>query len=131
MGKGVIDPDVINLTVIASALIAAICWNLVTWWLGLPSSSSHTLVGGLVGAAVASAGWSSVIMAGVIKIVIFIVIAPLLGMLMSFFISAIVIYCQGNILHPELINISDDSSSYQQQPLVWDMVEMMPRNQWE
>ena len=67
MGKGVINPDVINLTVIASALIAAITWNLITWWFGLPSSSSHTLVGGLVGAAVASSGWSSVIMAGVIK----------------------------------------------------------------
>jgi inorganic phosphate transporter, PiT family len=92
MGKGVINPDVINLTVIASALVAAITWNLITWWLGLPSSSSHTLVGGLVGAAVASTGWGSVIMAGVIKIVVFIVIAPLLGMVMSFFISAIVIF---------------------------------------
>ena len=77
MGKGVINPDVINLTVIASALVAAIIWNLFTWWFGLPSSSSHTLVGGLVGAAVASSGWSSVIYAGVIKIIIFIVIAPL------------------------------------------------------
>ncbi len=96
MGKGVINPDVINLTVIASALIAAILWNLATWWLGLPSSSSHTLVGGLVGAAVASTGWSSVVMAGVIKIVIFIVIAPVLGMVMSFIISAIVIYLARN-----------------------------------
>jgi len=92
MGKGVINPDVINLTVIAAALVAAIAWNLVTWWLGLPSSSSHTLVGGLVGAAVASSGWSSVVMGGVIKIVLFIVIAPLLGMIMSFIISAIVIF---------------------------------------
>jgi PiT family inorganic phosphate transporter len=92
MGKGVINPDVINLTVIAAALVAAITWNLITWWYGLPSSSSHTLVGGLVGAAVASSGWSSVIMAGVIKIVIFIVIAPLLGMVMSFIISGIVIF---------------------------------------
>jgi PiT family inorganic phosphate transporter len=92
MGKGVINPDVVNLTVIASALIAAIAWNLLTWWFGLPSSSSHTLVGGLVGAAVASSGWGSVVMAGVIKIVIFIVIAPLLGMIMSFAISAIVIF---------------------------------------
>ena len=92
MGKGVINPDVINLTVIASALIAAIAWNLATWWLGLPSSSSHTLVGGLVGAAVASSGWSSVVYAGVIKIIIFIVVAPVLGMVMSFIISAIVIY---------------------------------------
>lgn len=96
MGKGVINADVINLTVIASALIAAIIWNLVTWWLGLPSSSSHTLVGGLVGAAVASTGWGSVIMSGVIKIVLFIVIAPVLGMVMSFLISAVVIYLARN-----------------------------------
>ena len=96
IGKGVINPDVVNLTVIASALIAAIIWNLFTWWYGLPSSSSHTLVGGLVGAAVASTGWSSVVMAGVIKIVIFIVIAPLLGMIMSFIISAIVIFLARN-----------------------------------
>jgi PiT family inorganic phosphate transporter len=96
MGKGVINPDVINLTVIASALVAAIAWNLATWWLGLPSSSSHTLVGGLIGAAVASTGWGSVIMGGVIKIVLFIVIAPLLGMIMSFIISAIVIFLARN-----------------------------------
>ena len=92
MGKGVVNPDVINLTVIGAALIAAITWNLATWWLGLPSSSSHTLVGGMVGAAVASTGFSSVIIAGVVKIVIFIVVAPLLGMVMSFIISAIVIF---------------------------------------
>lgn len=96
MGKGVINPDAINLTVIAAALFAAISWNLLTWWYGLPSSSSHTLVGGLVGAAVASAGWSSVVFAGVIKIVIFIVIAPLLGMIMSFIISGVVILLAKN-----------------------------------
>lgn len=96
IGKGVINPDVISLTVIASALVAAIAWNLLTWWLGLPSSSSHTLVGGLVGAAVASSGWSSVVMSGVIKIVAFIVIAPLLGMVISFIISAFVIFLARN-----------------------------------
>lgn len=96
MGKGVINPDVINLTVIAAALFAAITWNLFTWWYGLPSSSSHTLVGGLIGAALASSGLSSVIWTGVIKIVIFIVIAPLLGMVMSFIISAIVIFFARN-----------------------------------
>jgi inorganic phosphate transporter, PiT family len=96
MGKGVINPDVVTLTVIAAALIAAISWNLLTWWYGLPSSSSHTLVGGLVGAAVASAGWGSVVMAGVIRIVAFIVIAPLLGMVMSFLISGIVIFLAKN-----------------------------------
>ncbi|HAM10362.1 MAG TPA: anion permease [Bacteroidales bacterium] len=96
IGKGVVNPDVISLTVIAAALLAAITWNLFTWWYGLPSSSSHTLVGGLVGAAVASSGWGSVVMAGVIKIVVFIVIAPLIGMIMSFIISAIVIYIARN-----------------------------------
>lgn len=92
MSMGVINPDVVNLTVISSAVVAAIAWNLATWWLGLPSSSSHTLVGGLVGAAVASSGWSTVIMSGVIKIVIFIVVAPVLGMVISFIISALVIF---------------------------------------
>ncbi|MCX6301444.1 MAG: inorganic phosphate transporter [Bacteroidia bacterium] len=92
MGKGIIEPDVINLNVIGAALIAAITWNLITWWLGLPSSSSHTLVGGLVGAALVSSGPGSIITAGVIKIVAFIFIAPLLGMVMGFIISTIVQY---------------------------------------
>lgn len=96
IGKGVINPDVVTLTVITSALIAAISWNLLTWWFGLPSSSSHTLVGGLIGAVVAGSGWGAVIMAGVLKIVIFIVIAPLLGMTMSFIISAFVIFLARN-----------------------------------
>jgi PiT family inorganic phosphate transporter len=91
IGKGVIDPGIVSLTLIFSAVCAAIIWNLFTWWWGLPSSSSHTLVGGLVGAAVASSGFGSIIFAGVIKIAIFIVVAPLLGMFMSFIISAIVL----------------------------------------
>jgi PiT family inorganic phosphate transporter len=92
IGKGVVNPDVLNLTVIASALVAAIVWNLMTWLWGLPSSSSHTLVGGLIGAAVAHSGISSVVFSGVIKIVLFIFIAPILGMVMSFMISTVVVY---------------------------------------
>lgn len=92
IGKGVVNPDVLNLTVIAAALVAAIPWNLLTWWWGLPSSSSHTLVGGLIGAAVSHSGISSVVFSGVIKIVLFIFIAPIIGMIMSFTISTIVVY---------------------------------------
>jgi len=92
IGKGVIHPEIISLHLIASAVIAAIVWNLITWWMGLPSSSSHTLVGGLVGAAIVSHGFSSVVLAGVMKIVIFIVVAPLLGMIMSYIISIIVMH---------------------------------------
>jgi PiT family inorganic phosphate transporter len=89
IGKGVIHVEVISLALIASAVIAAIIWNIFTWWKGLPSSSSHTLVGGLIGAAVAGSGFNSVIFAGVMKIVIFIVVAPVIGMIMSFIISVI------------------------------------------
>jgi len=90
MFKGVIDPNVINMNVIGAALIAAITWNLITWWWGLPSSSSHTLVGGLIGAAVVSSGWGSVITLGVIKIVSFIFIAPILGFMFGHFLSSII-----------------------------------------
>jgi len=92
IGKGVVDPDVLNMTVIAAALVAAITWNLLTWWWGLPSSSSHTLVGGLVGAAIAHSGISSVIFPGLIKIVLFIFVAPLMGMVLSYLISSLVVY---------------------------------------
>jgi PiT family inorganic phosphate transporter len=93
---GVINPAVIKLAVIAAALVAAITWNLVTWWLGLPSSSSHTLVGGLVGAAIASSGVQSVAFGVVLKIVIFIVVSPLIGMILSFLISAVVMHFAKN-----------------------------------
>ncbi len=96
IGKGVIDPDIINLSVIGAALVAAITWNLITWWMGLPSSSSHTLVGGLVGAALASSGPGAVIVSGVLKIVIFIAVAPLLGMMISYIISILVIFISRN-----------------------------------
>lgn len=92
IGKGVVEPDVINLNVIGAALIAAIIWNLLTWWWGLPSSSSHTLVGGLVGAAVAKSGFGAVLFGGVTKIVIFIFIAPILGFIVSFLISTCVMW---------------------------------------
>jgi PiT family inorganic phosphate transporter len=91
IGKGVVNPDVVTLNLIAAAITAAIIWNLLTWWWGLPSSSSHTLVGGLVGAAITSSGFSSVIYSGLIKIGLFIVVAPLMGMVMSYFISVLVL----------------------------------------
>ena len=78
----------ISLQVILCGLIAAIIWNLITWWYGIPSSSSHTLIGGFTGAAVAASGSFAVINSPVmLKIVGFIVLAPLLGMIMAFIIS--------------------------------------------
>jgi PiT family inorganic phosphate transporter len=91
IGKGVINPDIVTLDLISAAVLAAIIWNLFTWWWGLPSSSSHTLVGGLIGAAIAGSGFDSVIYSGVSKILLFILLAPLLGMIMSYIISVIVL----------------------------------------
>ncbi|GGI17682.1 MAG: anion permease [Oxalicibacterium faecigallinarum] len=81
IGTGTIDPSVIDHYVVFGALVGAIVWNLLTWYFGLPSSSSHALIGGLVGAAVAKAGIDSLIASGLLKIIMFIVLSPTLGFL--------------------------------------------------
>lgn len=81
VGKGTIDPSVVDHYVVFGALVGAIAWNLLTWYYGIPSSSSHALIGGLVGAAVAKAGTGSLIASGLIKTLSFIVLSPLLGLL--------------------------------------------------
>ena len=81
VGKGIVYTEHITLTVVLAALVGAIIWNIITWLLGLPTSSSHALVGGLVGSAIAAAGFKAVVISGVVKIVIFIFMAPLIGML--------------------------------------------------
>ncbi|MFZ4441295.1 MAG: inorganic phosphate transporter [Syntrophales bacterium] len=84
IGKGVVNPMSITLAVVAAGLVGAITWNLITWWLGLPSSSSHALIGGLAGAALVHGGWGALQGAGILKIVIFIVLSPLIGFLLGF-----------------------------------------------
>lgn len=79
VGKGTIDPMVVDHYVVFGALVGAIAWNLLTWYYGIPSSSSHALIGGLVGAAVAKAGTGSLIASGLIKTISFILLSPLLG----------------------------------------------------
>ncbi|MBS1510803.1 MAG: inorganic phosphate transporter [Bacteroidetes bacterium] len=86
-----VHEDSITLTVILSGVIAAITWNLITWWYGIPSSSSHTLIGGFAGAAIAHAGFSSIDAANIYKTLIFIVLAPLVGMVISIFITLVTI----------------------------------------
>lgn len=81
----------INLVVILAGVIAAICWNLLTWWFGIPSSSSHTLIGGFAGAAIAHGGLSVVNMGVIGKVAAFIVLAPIIGMIMAYIITVIII----------------------------------------
>ena len=83
VGKGIVDPGIVDHHVVFGALLGAIFWNIVTWWYGIPSSSSHALIGGIVGAVVVKAGASVLIASGIIKTVLFIFISPLLGFLLG------------------------------------------------
>src|SRR5499425_2709988 len=84
VGKGVVETAVVDQWVILGGLLGAIVWNLITWYFGIPSSSSHALIGGFAGAAVAKAGWGALVATGLIKITLFIVLAPVLGMALGF-----------------------------------------------
>ncbi len=89
VGSGMIDLEVVTSAVIFSGLMGAIIWDLITWYVGLPTSSSHALVGGYAGAAIAKAGFGSLIASGWTKTLIFIVLAPMMGMGLGFLLSVI------------------------------------------
>jgi PiT family inorganic phosphate transporter len=84
VGKGVVRADIVDQWVILAGLVGAIVWDLATWWWGLPTSSSHALIGGFAGAAVVKAGFGSLVASGLVKIGIFMVLAPLIGFVVGF-----------------------------------------------
>lgn len=100
-----VKEEFITLPVIISGLLAAISWNLLTWWFGIPSSSSHTLIGGFAGAAIAHAGFNSVNPEPVIKTVSFILLAPLVGMIIAFIISLWFINSFRKGILPKLVSL--------------------------
>ena len=92
VGSGLVDIRVVTFAVIFAGLVGAIVWDLITWYYGLPTSSSHALIGGYAGAAIAKAGWSAIIASGWTKTLIFIVLAPLLGMSLGFLLMVILFW---------------------------------------
>jgi len=96
IGKGIIDPGSITTAILVTALFGAIIWDLITWRWGLPTSSSHALIGGMIGAALVSKGLSAVNWGGIIKTIEFIVIAPLLGGIGAFLFAILVFYLVRN-----------------------------------
>lgn len=90
IGKGIIDVNIVDSNIIFATLIGACAWNLITWWFGIPSSSSHALMGGLVGSAIVKAGFGSIVPSGLIKTLAFIIISPTLGMLLGVTIGVVV-----------------------------------------
>lgn len=83
VGKGIVQPGVVDVNVVFGALTGAIVWNVITWYYGIPSSSSHALIGGIVGAVIAKAGTGALLSSGIIKTVLFIFVSPLLGYLLG------------------------------------------------
>ena len=83
IGKGIVEPGIVDQHVVFGALIGAIAWNVITWWYGIPSSSSHALIGGIVGATVAKAGTGPLVASGLVKTVAFIFVSPMLGFLLG------------------------------------------------
>ena len=96
IGKGIIDPSIVDMPVITGALLGAIIWNLLTWWWGLPSSSSHALVGGLMGSGVAKGGFGVLGSAKIIQTALFIVISPLVGMFVSALMTVVLAWLLRN-----------------------------------
>jgi PiT family inorganic phosphate transporter len=92
IGKGIIDKDIVDPQVIFGALVGGMFWNVVTWWRGIPSSSSHALIGGLIGAGVARAGIEGIVWSGVIKTASAIVLSPMLGLLLSMFLMLVTLW---------------------------------------
>ena len=91
IGKGIINPDFVTIYIIIGALIGAIVWDLITWLLGLPSSSSHALVGGVLGAGMAGAGTQAVIFGGLEKVAIGILVSPVVGLITAFLLATLII----------------------------------------
>jgi PiT family inorganic phosphate transporter len=91
IGKGIIDPNFVTLNIIIGALAGAIIWDIITWLLGLPTSSSHALIGGIIGAGIAGAGTQSIIFGGLQKVVTGIIVSPVVGLVAAFLLATLLI----------------------------------------
>jgi PiT family inorganic phosphate transporter len=92
IGEGLVDIEEVTVYVIMAGLLGAIAWNLITWYFGIPSSSSHALIGGYGGAAIAKAGLGAILVSGWIKTLMFIVLAPVLGMVLGYTLQVLVLW---------------------------------------
>ena len=92
IGEGIIEPGVISMEVLLAALISAIFWNLFTWYFGIPSSSSHALIGAIIGAVVISVGWQAIMLPGLMKVILALFLSPVLGLVVGFVFTKLVYF---------------------------------------
>ena len=122
IGKGTVDPALVDHFVIFGALMGALAWNIITWYYGIPSSSSHALVGGLVGATVVKAGGlAPIVWSGFGKILIFIIISPLVGFLIGGLLMVLVAWVFRNRSPYRRANGSRGASCLRRRPTAWGM----------
>ncbi len=103
VGTGIINPVVVDNFLILAALTGAIVWNLITWWLGLPSSSSHALIGGLIGAGLVKGGLAVLVWKGIIKTASFIILSPAIGLVLGYILMVIILH----LSHNESVSAAD------------------------
>ena len=104
IGNEVVDSEAISLLVILTALLSAILWNLLTWYLGFPSSSSHALIGGLIGAVLVGAGWEAILLPGLLKVLLTLLTSPLIGFLFGYLFLKILLLLSWNAT-PKVNNV--------------------------
>ena len=103
VGKGIIKPEIATVEVILAGLIGAIVWDLITWYFGLPSSSSHALIGGLVGSALIAGGLNVLVYSGIEKVLIFMIVSPISGFIVAFALAILMMYFLRNS-KPSMVN---------------------------
>lgn len=101
IGEGIVDPALVSMPVILAALGSAIFWNIFTWFFGIPSSSSHALIGGLIGAIATGAGWQALQLSGILKVFIALFISPVLGLVVGYLITRFIFFLARNA-HPRV-----------------------------
>jgi len=126
-----IDITTVTPTVIFAGLIGAICWNMITWYFGIPSSSSHALIGGYAGAAIAHAGFGVLILGGWTKTLIFIALAPIIGIILGYVFKVIVSWLIRKQSLASVNKWSKVTQLFPRRPTVWVTAAMMPRRQWD
>src|SRR5689334_9716692 len=104
IAKGVVDQESLSIGIVFAGLVGAIVWDLLTFWFGLPTSSSHALVGGIAGAAVAAHGWHVLVTTGLRKIGVFIVLSPLIGLALGMVMMLVVMWSFHRYTHVERLN---------------------------
>ncbi|PID84651.1 MAG: anion permease [Chloroflexi bacterium] len=92
IGTGLTDPENVTMIVLIAALLSAVVWNVITWWLGIPSSSSHAIIGGLVGAVIVSAGIDAIEARGLIKVTVALLLSPILGIVVGYLLMQITLF---------------------------------------